>query len=121
MKLLEECALQREARAHTENQELTERLEMVMKLMQQERAELQEQHQRRLAQCQQERDREVERLRELQRCTHTHLFGKNGIHNQLVMNSTVSPAPCLRESSWTLLVLVLMEEVMFCRTEWCCT
>ncbi|XP_060760417.1 fas-binding factor 1 homolog isoform X2 [Neoarius graeffei] len=67
VKLLEECALQREARAHTESQELTERLEMVMKLMQQERAELREQHQRRLAQCQQERDREVERLRELQR------------------------------------------------------
>ncbi|MCI4395264.1 hypothetical protein PGIGA_G00178490 [Pangasianodon gigas] len=67
VKLLEECAGQREARAHMENQELTERLEAVMKLAQQERAELQEQHQRRLAQSQQERDREVERLRELQR------------------------------------------------------
>ncbi|MCJ8749456.1 hypothetical protein PDJAM_G00176680 [Pangasius djambal] len=67
VKLLEECAGQREARAHMENQELTERLEAVMKLVQQERAELQEQHQRRLAQSQQERDREVERLRELQR------------------------------------------------------
>ncbi|KAI5621732.1 fas-binding factor 1-like isoform X2, partial [Silurus asotus] len=67
VKLLEECASQREARVHTENQELTERLEMVLKQVQQEREELQEQHQRRLAQSQQERDREVERLRELQR------------------------------------------------------
>ncbi|XP_017337070.1 fas-binding factor 1 homolog isoform X1 [Ictalurus punctatus] len=67
VKLLEECAVQRETRAHMENQELTERLEAVMKLVQQERAELQEQHHRRLAQSQQERDREVERLRELQR------------------------------------------------------
>ncbi|KAK3508590.1 hypothetical protein QTP70_034258 [Hemibagrus guttatus] len=67
VKLLEESAVQREARAHMENQELTERLEAVLKMAQQERAELQEQHQRRLAQSQQERDREVERLRELQR------------------------------------------------------
>ncbi|XP_046699669.1 LOW QUALITY PROTEIN: fas-binding factor 1 homolog [Silurus meridionalis] len=67
VKLLEECASQREARVHTENQELTERLEVVLKQVQQEREELQEQHQRRLAQSQQERDREVERLRELQR------------------------------------------------------
>ncbi|KAF4080766.1 hypothetical protein AMELA_G00174890 [Ameiurus melas] len=67
VKLLEECVVQRETRAHMENQELTERLEAVMKLVQQERAELQEQHHRRLAQSQQERDREVERLRELQR------------------------------------------------------
>ncbi|KAF5906035.1 fas-binding factor 1 isoform X1, partial [Clarias magur] len=66
VKLLEESAVQRETRAHMENQELMERLEAVMKLAQQERAELQEQHQRRLAQSQQERDREVERLRDLQ-------------------------------------------------------
>ncbi|GAA6083558.1 fas-binding factor 1 homolog isoform X1, partial [Tachysurus ichikawai] len=67
VKLLEESAVQREARAHTEIQELAERLEAVLKLAQQERAELQAQHQRRLAQSQQERDREVERLRDLQR------------------------------------------------------
>ncbi|XP_027014612.2 fas-binding factor 1 homolog isoform X2 [Tachysurus fulvidraco] len=67
VKLLEESAVQREARAHMEIQELTERLEAVLKLAQQERAELQAQHQRRLAQSQQERDREVERLRDLQR------------------------------------------------------
>ncbi|KAM9434417.1 fas-binding factor 1 homolog isoform 2-T2 [Clarias gariepinus] len=67
VKLLEESAVQRETRAHMENQELMERLEAVMKLAQQERAELQEQHQRRLAQSQQERDRDVERLRDLQR------------------------------------------------------
>ncbi|XP_062846963.1 fas-binding factor 1 homolog isoform X2 [Trichomycterus rosablanca] len=67
VKLLEECAAQRETRARMESQELSERLEAAMALMQKERAELQEQYQRRLAQCQQERDREVERLRELQR------------------------------------------------------
>lgn len=81
--------MQRETRAHMENQELMERLEAVMKLAQQERAELQEQHQRRLAQSQQERDREVERLQDLQRYTHT--FVRRGIHNQSIMNSTAGP------------------------------
>ncbi|KAI4899188.1 hypothetical protein NFI96_028132, partial [Prochilodus magdalenae] len=67
VKLLEESAAQREARARLENEDLAERLSAVTRLAEQERAELQAQNQRRLAQCQQDRDREVERLRDLQR------------------------------------------------------
>ncbi|KAL6460684.1 hypothetical protein MHYP_G00306500 [Metynnis hypsauchen] len=67
VKLLEESAAQREARARQENEDLAERLATVTRMAEQERAELQAQNQRRLAQCQQDRDREVERLRDLQR------------------------------------------------------
>ncbi|KAL7883512.1 hypothetical protein SRHO_G00011700 [Serrasalmus rhombeus] len=67
VKLLEESAAQREARARQENEDLAERLATVTCMAEQERAELQAQNQRRLAQCQQDRDREVERLRDLQR------------------------------------------------------
>ncbi|XP_030646454.1 fas-binding factor 1 homolog [Chanos chanos] len=67
VKLLEDSAGQREARAQQEIEVLEERLAAVMRIAEQERAELQAQHQRRLAQCQQDRDREVERLRDLQR------------------------------------------------------
>ena len=68
VKLLEESGSQREARARQENEDLAERLAAVTRMAEQERAELQAQNQRRLAQCQQDRDREVERLRDLQRC-----------------------------------------------------
>lgn len=44
-----------------------ERLAAVTRAAEQERTELQAQYQRKLAQAQQDRDREVERLRELQR------------------------------------------------------
>ncbi|XP_056308896.1 fas-binding factor 1 homolog isoform X3 [Danio aesculapii] len=67
VKLLEESSAQREQRSRQENEDLAERLAVVTRLAEQERAELQTQHQRRLLQSQQDRDREVERLRELQR------------------------------------------------------
>lgn len=67
VKLLEESAAQRELRSRQENEDLAERLTAVTRLAEQERAEMQAQQQRRLAQCQQDRDREVERLRDLQR------------------------------------------------------
>ncbi|XP_036421947.1 fas-binding factor 1 homolog [Colossoma macropomum] len=67
VKLLEESGSQREERARQENEDLAERLAAVTRMAEQERAELQAQNQRRLAQCQQDRDREVERLRDLQR------------------------------------------------------
>ncbi|XP_051572556.1 fas-binding factor 1 homolog isoform X5 [Myxocyprinus asiaticus] len=67
VKLLEESAAQREQRSRQENEDLAERLAAATRMAEQERAELQAQHQRRLAQCQQDRDREVERLRDLQR------------------------------------------------------
>ncbi|XP_051744970.1 fas-binding factor 1 homolog isoform X2 [Ctenopharyngodon idella] len=67
VKLLEESAAQRELRSRQENEDLAERLAAVTRMAEQERAEIQAQHQRRLAQSQQDRDREVERLRDLQR------------------------------------------------------
>ncbi|XP_058627572.1 fas-binding factor 1 homolog isoform X2 [Onychostoma macrolepis] len=67
VKLLEESAAQRELRSRQENEDLAERLAAVTRLTEQERAEMQAQQQRRLTQCQQDRDREVERLRDLQR------------------------------------------------------
>ncbi len=67
MKLLEESSAQRELRSRQENEDLAERLAAVTRLVEQERAEMQTQQQRRLTQCQQDRDREVERLRDLQR------------------------------------------------------
>nr|XP_046186744.1 fas-binding factor 1 homolog isoform X6 [Oncorhynchus gorbuscha] len=67
VKLLDDSAAQREARARQECENLAERLATVTRIAEQERMELQEKHQRRLAQTQQDRDREVERLRDLQR------------------------------------------------------
>ncbi|XP_041735467.1 fas-binding factor 1 homolog isoform X3 [Coregonus clupeaformis] len=67
VKLLEDSAAQREARARQECEDLAERLATATRIAEQERTELQAQHQRRLAQTQQDRDREVERLRDLQR------------------------------------------------------
>ncbi|XP_040919160.1 fas-binding factor 1 homolog isoform X2 [Toxotes jaculatrix] len=67
VKLLEESAAQRETRARQEYEDLMERLATVTRSAEQERSELQAQYQRKLAQAQQDRDREVERLRDLQR------------------------------------------------------
>lgn len=69
MKLLEESAAQREAQARQECEDLAERLSAATRSAEQERSELQAQYQRKVAQAQQDRDREVERLRDLQRCT----------------------------------------------------
>uniref|UniRef100_A0A3Q2TF29 Fas binding factor 1 n=1 Tax=Fundulus heteroclitus TaxID=8078 RepID=A0A3Q2TF29_FUNHE len=67
VKLLEESAAQRETRARLESEELMERLAALTRSAEQERSELQAQYHRKLAQAQQDRDREVERLRDLQR------------------------------------------------------
>ncbi|XP_037648663.1 fas-binding factor 1-like isoform X1 [Sebastes umbrosus] len=67
VKLLEESAAQREAQARQESEDLMERLAAVTRSAEQERSELQAQYQRKLGQAQQDRDREVERLRDLQR------------------------------------------------------
>ncbi|XP_029292691.1 fas-binding factor 1 isoform X2 [Cottoperca gobio] len=66
-KLLKESAAQRETQARQECEDLMERLATVTRSAEQERSELQAQHQRKLTQAQQDRDREVERLRDLQR------------------------------------------------------
>uniref|UniRef100_A0A3Q3KDM3 Fas-binding factor 1 C-terminal domain-containing protein n=1 Tax=Monopterus albus TaxID=43700 RepID=A0A3Q3KDM3_MONAL len=67
VKLLEESATQRETRARQECEDLMERLASVTRSAEQEFSELQAQYQRKLAQAQQDRGREVERLRDLQR------------------------------------------------------
>ncbi|XP_032393642.1 fas-binding factor 1 homolog isoform X9 [Etheostoma spectabile] len=67
VKLLEESAAQRETQARQDCEDLMERLATVTRLAEQERSELQTQYQRKLALAQQDRDREVERLRDLQR------------------------------------------------------
>uniref|UniRef100_A0A8C6WX91 Fas-binding factor 1 C-terminal domain-containing protein n=1 Tax=Neogobius melanostomus TaxID=47308 RepID=A0A8C6WX91_9GOBI len=67
VQLLEESAAQRETRLRQECEDLMERLDALTRSTQQERSEQQAQYQRKLAQAQQERDREVERLRDLQR------------------------------------------------------
>lgn len=67
VKLLEDSAAQRDARAQHECEDLINRLATGTRLAEQERSELQAQYQRKLAQAQQDRDREVERLRDLQR------------------------------------------------------
>uniref|UniRef100_A0A3Q1HEF2 Fas-binding factor 1 C-terminal domain-containing protein n=1 Tax=Anabas testudineus TaxID=64144 RepID=A0A3Q1HEF2_ANATE len=67
VKLLEDSAAQRDTRARQEYEDLMERLATVTRSAEQERSELQAQYQRKLAQAQQDRDREVERLRDLQR------------------------------------------------------
>lgn len=71
MKLLEESAAQRETQTRQECEDLMERLAAVTRSAEQERSELQAQYQRKLAQTQQDRDREVERLRDLQRYNFT--------------------------------------------------
>ncbi|XP_015235506.1 PREDICTED: fas-binding factor 1 isoform X2 [Cyprinodon variegatus] len=67
VKLLEEAAAQRESRARLECEELMERLATLTRSAEQERSELQAHYHRKLAQAQQDRDREVERLQDLQR------------------------------------------------------
>lgn len=67
MRLLEESAVQRETRLRQECDDLRARLAAATQAAEQERSELQAQHQRKLTQVQRDRDHEVERLRELQR------------------------------------------------------
>ncbi|XP_033501672.1 fas-binding factor 1 homolog isoform X3 [Epinephelus lanceolatus] len=67
VKLLEESAAQRETQTRQECEDLMDRLAAVTRSAEQERSELQAQYQRKLAQAQQERDCEVERLKDLQR------------------------------------------------------
>ena len=67
MQLLEASWSQREARARQESKDLAESLAAAGRTAEQQRAELAAAHQRRLAQSQQDRDREVQRLRDLQR------------------------------------------------------
>ncbi|XP_068569028.1 fas-binding factor 1 homolog isoform X4 [Cebidichthys violaceus] len=67
VKLLEDSAAQRETQAREEREDLTERLSAATRSAEQERSELQAQYQRKAALAQQDRDREVERLRDLQR------------------------------------------------------
>ncbi|XP_041634567.1 fas-binding factor 1 homolog isoform X2 [Cheilinus undulatus] len=67
VKRLEEMAVQREVQARQECEDLMDRLASVTRSGEQERSELQAQHQRRITQIQQERDHEVERLKDLQR------------------------------------------------------
>ncbi|KAM8825094.1 fas-binding factor 1 homolog isoform 2-T2 [Synchiropus picturatus] len=67
VKLLEESAAQRETRQQEEYQDLMERMSSLKQAAEEERAQLQLLYQQKLSQAQQERDREVERLRELQR------------------------------------------------------
>ncbi|XP_054463223.1 fas-binding factor 1 homolog [Anoplopoma fimbria] len=67
VKLLEESAAQRETQGRKECEDLMERLTAATRSAEQDRSELQAQYQRKLAQAQQDRDREVERLRDLQR------------------------------------------------------
>lgn len=67
VKLLEESASHRETQTRKECEDLMERLATVTRKAEEERSELQAQYHRKLAQAQQDRDREVERLRDLQR------------------------------------------------------
>ncbi|KAK9534630.1 hypothetical protein VZT92_007063 [Zoarces viviparus] len=67
VRLLEDSAAQRETQARKECEDLMERLSAGTRSAEQERSELQAQYQRKVAQAQQDRDREVERLRDLQR------------------------------------------------------
>ncbi|CAG5897593.1 unnamed protein product [Menidia menidia] len=67
VKLLEESAAQRETRARLECEDLMERLAALTRSAEEERSALQAQYHRKLAQAQEDRDREVERLRDLQR------------------------------------------------------
>ncbi|XP_077591203.1 fas-binding factor 1 homolog isoform X2 [Stigmatopora nigra] len=66
VKLLEESAAQRETRMRLETEDLIERLTALTQAAERERSELQAHYQRKLAQFQQEQDRDLERLRDLQ-------------------------------------------------------
>lgn len=65
--MLEDSAADRETQARQECEDLRKRLNTVMLSAEQERSELQAQNQVKLAQVHQERDLEVERLKDLQR------------------------------------------------------
>lgn len=65
--MLETSYQQREERLRRENEELSSQYLSQCQAAEQVRAELTAQHQRRLAAAAQEKDQEVERLRELQR------------------------------------------------------
>ncbi|XP_019723937.1 fas-binding factor 1 homolog [Hippocampus comes] len=67
VKLLEESAIQRETRMRQESDDLIERLAALTQAAEKERSDLQAHYQRKLAQFQQDQDRDVERLRDLQR------------------------------------------------------
>ncbi|XP_054614824.1 fas-binding factor 1 homolog [Dunckerocampus dactyliophorus] len=67
VKLLEESTAQRETRMRQESEDLIERLATVTQAAEKERSDLQAHYQRKLAQFQQDQDRDVERLRDLQR------------------------------------------------------
>ncbi|XP_041860390.1 fas-binding factor 1 homolog [Melanotaenia boesemani] len=67
VKLLEESATQRETRAQLECEDLWERMATLTRSAEEERSALQAQYHRKLAQAQEDRDCEVERLRDLQR------------------------------------------------------
>ncbi|XP_077474647.1 fas-binding factor 1 homolog isoform X2 [Stigmatopora argus] len=66
VKLLEESAVQRETRMRLETEDLIERLTALTQAAERERSELQAHYQRKLAHFQQEQDRDLERLRDLQ-------------------------------------------------------
>ena len=67
VKVLETSYQQREERLRRENEELSAQYLSHCQEAEQARAELTAQHQRRLAAAMQEKDQEMERLRELQR------------------------------------------------------
>ncbi|XP_049600817.1 fas-binding factor 1 homolog isoform X2 [Syngnathus scovelli] len=67
VKLLEESAIQREMRMRQESEDLIERLAALTQTAEKERSELQAHYQKKLAQFQQDQDRDIERLRDLQR------------------------------------------------------
>lgn len=67
VKMLEDLAAYRETQTRQECEDLKKRLNTVMLSAEQERSELQAQNQVKLAQAHQERDLEVDRLKDLQR------------------------------------------------------
>ncbi|XP_057717583.1 fas-binding factor 1-like isoform X2 [Corythoichthys intestinalis] len=67
VKLLEESAVQRETRMRQETEDLIERLAALTRANEKERSDLHAHYQRKLAQFQQDQDRDLERLRDLQR------------------------------------------------------
>ncbi|XP_077413017.1 fas-binding factor 1 homolog isoform X2 [Vanacampus margaritifer] len=67
VKLLEESAVQRETRMRQESEDLIERVAALTQAAEKERSDLQAHYQRKLAQFQQDQDRDRERLLDLQR------------------------------------------------------
>ncbi|KAM4691196.1 fas-binding factor 1 [Rhinophrynus dorsalis] len=67
LKLLEDSAQQREERLHLENQELSAQYLSRCQSAEREKAEMLAQYQKKLTEFQQEKEKEVERIRELQR------------------------------------------------------